>query len=955
MANAGEIRVDATIDTRGYDSGAASITSTNSRIASSTAQATNAMNKAHSGAGASADDMAGKTESSGTRIAAIWGVVSGVAQNVVSRAFDMVKNSIGAAVDRVDTLNNFPKIMSSLGYSATDASNQVQRMSDRLQGLPTSLDQMTGMVQKIAPLTGSLSEATDISLAFNDALLAGGKSTTMQSDAMEQYSQMLSVGKVDMMAWRSVVNAMPGQMDQLSKSLLGNKANQMDLYNAMKSGKVSFKQFNDAVVALDKQGGGHFKSFRDQAFAATGGIKTGVANAKNAINRGLADIIQDIGASNISGAIAGIGSGFEQVAKTVAPIIGSIVRFTGSLAKIPAVQGSVAALAGAFVALGAAMKITATIQGVIKAFNAFKDAQKAATLAQAVFNAVMSVNPFTVIIIAIGAVVGALTYFFTQTETGRKVWAAFIDWFKGAWDSVVGWLGHVWNGITQGFSAAVDGVKGAWSGITGFFSGLWDGITGGVKAAADGVQNAWSGIGDFFGGLWDGIVNSAKTAWSAVSGFVGNILKTIGGIGSKVVAVVGAVPVWIGQQLQNGLDTIFSSIVGWLGGLFDNTGGIVHSGLGVIINIVTSVWKTIDTIISTATGLIRTIVVSVMDLLQGDWQGAWTTISSFFTGIWNGIVTGFENIVSNFTMIFSTAWTTVSNIWTTVWTTVSSFFIGIWNGIVVFVSPILATIEGAISSALGAIESVWDSIWSAVSGFIGPIWSAISSTVSGAIGAVSGAISSTLGAIQGVWTSVWSAVSGFVGSIWNGIVSAVSGGISRVSGVVSGIRGAVLGAVSGAGQWLYDTGSQIINGLGRGISAGFGWIRNLISNMGSNIVGWAKSVLKIGSPSKIMDSQVGQWIPAGIGTGIDKGMPKLRDDLTRQLYSIVPTPYDMGHIIDQATTTVAPRVSIPSAPPSYTAPQPSVSRTVSAPITIQAANPEAAALEAARVINMHYV
>ena len=188
MANAGEIRVDATIDTRGYDSGAANITSTNSRIASSTAAAANAMNKAHGNAGASADDMAGKTELSGTKIAAIWGVVSGVAQNVVSRAFDMVKNSIGAAVDRVDTLNNFPKIMSSLGYSATDAGNQVQRMSDRLQGLPTSLDQMTGMVQKIAPLTGSLSEATDISLAFNDALLAGGKSTSMQSDAMEQYS-----------------------------------------------------------------------------------------------------------------------------------------------------------------------------------------------------------------------------------------------------------------------------------------------------------------------------------------------------------------------------------------------------------------------------------------------------------------------------------------------------------------------------------------------------------------------------------------------------------------------------------------------------------------------------------------------------------------------------------------------------------------------------------------------
>lgn len=955
MANAGEIRVDATIDTRGYDAGAASITSTNSRISSSTAQAANAMNRAHGDAGGSSEQLASRTETSGARIAAIWGVVSGVAQNVVSRAFDMVKNSIGAAVDRVDTLNNFPKIMSSLGYSATDAGNQVQRMSDRLQGLPTSLDQMTGMVQKIAPLTGSLGEATDISLAFNDALLAGGKSTTMQSDAMEQYSQMLSVGKVDMMAWRSVVNAMPGQMDQLSKSILGDKANQMDLYNAMKSGKVSFQDFNNAVVNLDKQGSGHFKSFHDQAFAATGGIKTGWANMQNAINRGLADIIQNIGASNISSTIAGIGTSFEQVAKAVAPIIGNIIRFVQSMAGLPAVQGTVAALAGAFIALGTAMKITSTIQGITKAFAAFKEAQQATTLAQAAFNAVMSINPFTVIIVAIGAVVGALAYFFTQTETGRKAWAAFLDWFHGAWDNVVGWLGDVWGSITRGFSSAVDAVKGAWSGITGFFSGLWDGITQGVGGAVDGVKNAWSGIGDFFTGLWDGIKSGVQSAWDTISGAIGGALGKVGGTASKFVEVIGAVPVWIGQQLQVGLNVIFGTVTGWLTGLFDNTTGVVHDGLGIIITVITSVWQTIETIISTATEFIRTIVVAFMDILQGDWSGAWNTISTFFSGVWDGITTAFQNIATNFTNFFTTFLDTVSNVWNTVWTAVSSFFSGIWNGIVAFFTPIIQTIQNVITTALNTIQNVWNSIWTAISNFLRPIWSAISSVVSNTINTVSGVISNTLGAIQRVWNNVWSAVSGFVGNIWNGIVNAVSNGISRVAGVVGRIRDTVLGAVSGAGQWLYDTGRQIINGLGNGITSGFRWLRDRISDMGSNIVHWAESVLKVGSPSRVMSDQVGKWIPAGVAMGIDKGMPDLRTDLTRQLVGMVPTPYDMGHVIDQATSTVMPRITIPSAPASYPAPQPQVTRTVSAPITIQATDPQAAAREAARVIDMHYV
>ncbi len=147
-------------------------------------------------------------------------------------------------------------------------------------GLPTTTSSMVSMVQQLAPLTSSLGEATDIALAFNNALLAGGGNTVEQENALTQFTQMLAAGKVDAAAWRSVVNAMPGPMNQLAQSLLGADKKQQDLYNAMKSGTVTFDQFNKAVVKLNKDGYGRYASFAQQAKDATQGIGTAIQNLR---------------------------------------------------------------------------------------------------------------------------------------------------------------------------------------------------------------------------------------------------------------------------------------------------------------------------------------------------------------------------------------------------------------------------------------------------------------------------------------------------------------------------------------------------------------------------------------------------------------------------------------------------------------------------------------------------
>lgn len=254
------------------------------------------------------------------------GAVAGITSNVFSKVASVVTSSLGSAVDRADQMNNFPKVMKNLGYSATDAAASIKKISDALDGLPTTSSAMTGMVQQLAPLTSNLDEATDIALAFNNAMLAGGASTMEQENALTQYTQMLSAGKVDMQAWRSIQAAMPGQLNQVAEAMLGAGHNANDLYEAMKSGKFSFDDFNKAVMDLNQNGFGKYASFAQQAKDATQGIGTAMENVKNRVAKAVQKVIDAVGVENIAGAINRFSSQFGKVGDAAAGMVTDVKK-----------------------------------------------------------------------------------------------------------------------------------------------------------------------------------------------------------------------------------------------------------------------------------------------------------------------------------------------------------------------------------------------------------------------------------------------------------------------------------------------------------------------------------------------------------------------------------------------------------------------------------------------------
>lgn len=267
------------------------------------------------------------------------GAAVGVFSALTNTAIGSITSNLDAAISRFDTLNNYPRVMQSLGYSSDEADASIQKMSDRLLGLPTTLDSMVKTTQGISVITKNLDLATESGLALNDMLLASGSSQQLVTAAAEQFRQMLSKGKPDMQDWKSLTQAMPGQLDQLAKSMLGPTANANDLYAALGGGKNKAKfTMNDLlkqIIKLDKEGGNGFASFEEQARQATGGVQTSMANLGTSISRGIAGVMDAIGQDTISGVFTDLKGGINDAFGTIQGVVSDnapqIKEFASSL------------------------------------------------------------------------------------------------------------------------------------------------------------------------------------------------------------------------------------------------------------------------------------------------------------------------------------------------------------------------------------------------------------------------------------------------------------------------------------------------------------------------------------------------------------------------------------------------------------------------------------------------
>lgn len=219
----------------------------------------------------------GACESFGDRVKSI---VAGVGvTKVIGATMNVLSSSFDGAINRFDTMQSYPKVMKSLGFEVEQSQKSVAKLNQSVQGLPTSLADVVTTSKSLAAVTGNIDKATDTTIALNHAFLASGSSSEDASRGLQQYSQMLAKGTVDMQSWRTLQETMAPALTKVAKKLGITSGNANELYAALQNGTITFDQFNDAMIECDTETGG----FADTALEASKGIKTSMTNIKSAV------------------------------------------------------------------------------------------------------------------------------------------------------------------------------------------------------------------------------------------------------------------------------------------------------------------------------------------------------------------------------------------------------------------------------------------------------------------------------------------------------------------------------------------------------------------------------------------------------------------------------------------------------------------------------------------------
>lgn len=365
--------------------------------------------------------------------------VGAVGFKLASSAMDLVNASLDKAINRFDTLERYPKVMKSLGFSAKDVAASTKELSDGIDGLPTTLDDVVKTTQKLTSMTGDLKTSTKLTLALNNAFLASGASTEDASRGLQQFSQMLSAGKVDMQSWKTLQETMPYALQKTAESFgFAGESAQKDFYSALLNGEITFKQFSKRLIELNQGTNG----FAEMAKKNSEGIQTSWNNIVNAFAKGIANVMKafdDLSkaitgksiAKNLDGLKAGVNGFFKFVTdgiRGLIPIVQSVNNVLGALKPIfdaltPIIMGAVAgalAFKGAMLALAVINGVKSWVAGLIQSFLSFISTAAVAEGATLTLGTAFASLSTAGIAVAVGALIGFVSWLSRETDEQKK-------------------------------------------------------------------------------------------------------------------------------------------------------------------------------------------------------------------------------------------------------------------------------------------------------------------------------------------------------------------------------------------------------------------------------------------------------------------------------------------------------------------------------------------------------
>lgn len=611
-------------------------------------------------------------------------------------------------------------------------------------------------------------------------------------------------------------------------SLLRGEANPIERYGvSIKKADINARM---AADGLDKLEGEALKQAEAQTMLALLMEQTADAQGQFARETDTAAHKQQVATARIDDAKEALGT-------ALLPVMSKVMDATARVAEIVekhpriflAAAGAVASFAGALVGLvtlGAITRNLRELSGILSEGKGLANVSK--------MLGGLKINPW---IAGIAAVVAALTWFFTQTETGKKIWGDFTSFFAESWQRV-----------TEAFGAGIDWITDKWSAFTGFLGSVKDSVgevfnilfkgdfTGEGKLF--GLDDESSGFVDFLFNVRDVAIGT----WDTISGIFTTAKELIGGITDILFhGDYTGLPFGIEED---------SPVVGVLFGIRD-AAIAVKDGVVAAFQWMGDKWAEFSTgvgqfhdtwiapvwaMLQDATGYLAESVVGAWQEIASGAQSMWDTVSpifSFFLEGWRILSDGIAAIGST---VIEAVWVNIQMAAQLLWISLQAVFNQIKIGFELVGTVLRSVWDNMIAPVFGIFRQGAGLLADVLTGNFSNIGNRFQAMGEHLRTIVMGPITVAKDTFLGLFRAMSQTMDNFKATAARA-VAAVLTKMQEMVRVLRRIPSQIGDIFANAGQWLVNAGKNVVQGLINGVLSMGGKVGNAIKSILPSSVG----------------------------------------------------------------------------------------------------------------------
>lgn len=336
-----------------------------------------------------------------------------------------------------------------------------------------------------------------------------------------------------------------------------------------------------------------------------------VLDAIPSIFDGMTDVIGESSVGKLKGSFEGLKNTITDTFSNIGPMLkdfceGGISAFCDALSTaMDLASGAISVIEALSPVIGAVAGAIITYKGAVLLWNAAETAKNVvmgiSTAAQWALNVAMTANPIGIVIVAIGALVGAFIVLWNKSEGFRNLWI-------NLWEKVKAIVTSAWEGIKAGFekikngiSAVKEKVSTMWNGVKEKTSELWGGVKNAVSEKLNNIKSAYDAHGRGLKGATfaaiEGVKEYYRTGYDAINQLTGGKLgEVVNAVGEKMEVVKGKFSEAFGN-VKNTVMTIFENIKNGITEKISTAVNKVKEIFGSIADKVSEVWGKIKGII----------------------------------------------------------------------------------------------------------------------------------------------------------------------------------------------------------------------------------------------------------------------------------------------------------------------------------------------------------------------